>query len=31
MSEQNTGSAFVERKVDADGFAIRYLEAGRIG
>jgi pimeloyl-ACP methyl ester carboxylesterase len=29
MVEQNTGSAFVERKIDADGFAIRYLEAGR--
>src|ERR1700760_4520701 len=27
--QQNTGSAFVERKVDADGFAIRYVEAGR--
>jgi pimeloyl-ACP methyl ester carboxylesterase len=29
MGEQNTGSAFTERKVDADGFAIRYLEAGK--
>ena len=27
--QQNTGSGFVERKVDADGFAIRYVEAGR--
>jgi pimeloyl-ACP methyl ester carboxylesterase len=27
MAEQNTSSAFVERKVDADGFSIRYLEA----
>src|ERR1700761_7126657 len=25
--QQSTGSAFVERKVDADGFTIRYLEA----
>jgi pimeloyl-ACP methyl ester carboxylesterase len=28
MAEQSTASAFVERKVDADGFTIRYLEAG---
>ena len=27
MAEQSTISAFVERKVDADGFTIRYLEA----
>jgi pimeloyl-ACP methyl ester carboxylesterase len=27
MTEHNTQSAFVERKVDADGFTIRYLEA----
>jgi pimeloyl-ACP methyl ester carboxylesterase len=27
MAEQNAASAFVERKVDADGFTIRYLEA----
>jgi pimeloyl-ACP methyl ester carboxylesterase len=27
MAEQNATSAFVERKVDADGFTIRYLEA----
>jgi pimeloyl-ACP methyl ester carboxylesterase len=29
MVEQNTDSAFAERKIDADGFAIRYLEGGR--
>lgn len=29
MAEQSTVSAFVERKVEADGFTIRYLEAGR--
>ena len=28
MVEQNEASAFVERKVEADGFTIRYLEAG---
>jgi pimeloyl-ACP methyl ester carboxylesterase len=28
MAEQNAASAFVERKVAADGFTIRYLEAG---
>jgi pimeloyl-ACP methyl ester carboxylesterase len=27
MAEQSAGPAFVERKVDADGFTIRYLEA----
>jgi pimeloyl-ACP methyl ester carboxylesterase len=27
MAEQNAASAFVERKVEADGFMIRYLEA----
>jgi pimeloyl-ACP methyl ester carboxylesterase len=27
MAEQNAISAFVERKVEADGFTIRYLEA----
>ncbi len=28
MAEQNATSAFVERKVEADGFTIRYLEDG---
>jgi pimeloyl-ACP methyl ester carboxylesterase len=28
MAEQDAGSAFFERKVEADGFTIRYLEAG---
>ena len=28
MAERNAASAFVERKVEADGFTIRYLEAG---
>jgi pimeloyl-ACP methyl ester carboxylesterase len=28
MAEQSTISGFVERKVDADGFTIRYLEGG---
>jgi pimeloyl-ACP methyl ester carboxylesterase len=28
MLEKSTGSAFVERSIDADGFTIRYLEAG---
>jgi hypothetical protein len=28
MAEQNAASAFVERKVEADGFTIRYLEGG---
>jgi pimeloyl-ACP methyl ester carboxylesterase len=28
MLEKSTGSAFVERSIDVDGFTIRYLEAG---
>ena len=28
MAEPNAAAAFVERKVEADGFTIRYLEAG---
>ena len=28
MAEVNAASAFVERRVEADGFTIRYLEAG---
>ncbi|MBO0765044.1 MAG: alpha/beta hydrolase [Hyphomicrobiaceae bacterium] len=28
MAERNASSAFLERKLEADGFTIRYLEAG---